>query len=433
MMPAIRVEGLWKRYRYGSVGYGTLRHDLQSWWARLRGREDPNAPVHGGSRSVRAGTAEQDYFWALSDVSFEVEAGDVIGIIGRNGAGKSTLLKVLSRVTSPTRGQALLRGRLSSLLEVGTGFHPDLTGRDNIFLNGAILGMSREEVRLSLDEIVAFAGIEPFVDTPVKRYSSGMYLRLAFAVAAHLRSEILLVDEVLAVGDAEFQRRCLGKMSDIAKEQRTVLFVSHNMNAVEELCGRILWLENGAVRGQGPNVREVIDSYLGATQLSSERNAHRSLRPNVWVDLLGFRLVDSQGRNVSGPVRADETLAVEIEIEIKKADPTLNFGFVLCDAAGQTLFWSLSTDAKHDDWPKLEKGVYVLRTELPTQLLNEGSYEIHLVARLLWKEWLAEPHGDAPSVTFEVRGGLSESPHWVEARPGLLAPRLAWQANRRQD
>jgi lipopolysaccharide transport system ATP-binding protein len=246
-MLALKVENLSKQYRLGEIGTGTLSHDLNRLWARLRGKEDPFAQI--GVANDRTQKANSDYVWALRDINFEVEQGDAVGIIGRNGAGKSTLLKILSRTTLPTTGSVKMKGRIASLLEVGTGFHPEMTGRENIYQNGAILGMTRHEIKRKFDEIVDFSGCEAYIDTPVKRYSSGMYVRLAFAVAAHLESEILIVDEVLAVGDAEFQKKCLGKMNDVAKgEGRTVLFVSHNMAAVKELCSKCLLLKNGIIK-----------------------------------------------------------------------------------------------------------------------------------------------------------------------------------------
>ena len=255
MTTAISIQNVSKAYRLGVIGHGTLREDLQSWWAKVRGKEDPNRII--GSKEA----IEGDTLWALRDVSFDVEQGSVWGIIGANGAGKSTLLKILSRVTAPTGGQIKVRGRVASLLEVGTGFHPELTGRENIFLNGAILGMTKAEVKEKFDEIVAFSEIEKFIDTPVKRYSSGMYVRLAFAVAAHLDPEILVVDEVLAVGDAAFQKKCLGKMGAVAKEGRTVLFVSHNMGAVRNLCQQGVVLRSGRVACLG-RANDAVDFYL---------------------------------------------------------------------------------------------------------------------------------------------------------------------------
>ena len=271
----ISVEHLSKSYRLGQIGTGTLSRDINVWWAKVRGKPNPMLKVgetdHGnpfpsGTRTGRNG----ETIWALKDVSFTVEQGEALGIIGRNGAGKSTLLKILSRVTAPTRGHARVKGRIASLLEVGTGFHPDLTGRENIYLNGAIMGMTRQEVRRKLEEIVAFAEVEQFLDTPVKRYSSGMYVRLGFAVAAHLDPEILVVDEVLAVGDAEFQKKCLGKMGEVAGEGRTVLFVSHNMAAVENLCRKSLLLEKGEI-SISSDTSTVIDIYLrSSTSATSE-------------------------------------------------------------------------------------------------------------------------------------------------------------------
>jgi lipopolysaccharide transport system ATP-binding protein len=259
MATVIKVENVSKQYRLGNVGSGTLRDDITRWWYRMRGKEDPLMQL--GSTNDRTQKADSDYVWALKDINFEVQQGDVLGIIGRNGAGKSTLLKILSKTTAPTTGSVKVKGRIASLLEVGTGFHPELTGRENIYLNGAILGMRKHEITRKLDEIVDFAGVERYIDTPVKRYSSGMYVRLAFGVAAHLESEILIIDEVLAVGDAEFQKKCLGKMSEVSKgEGRTVLFVSHNMAAVQKLCTSAILMRRGITQSIGA-IKEVIDHY----------------------------------------------------------------------------------------------------------------------------------------------------------------------------
>ncbi len=268
MSTVIKIENLWKEYRLGVIGHGTLTHDLQSWWARFRGNEDPNAkiaPMLAGQKKQ----VEGNHFWALRDVNLEVRQGDILGVIGKNGAGKSTLLKILSRVTAPTKGSIKVRGRIASLLEVGTGFHPELTGRENIFMNGAILGMSKQEIKLKLDEIIDFAEVESFIDTPVKRYSSGMYVRLAFAVAAHLEPEILVVDEVLAVGDMAFQRKCLGKMKEVSNEGRTILFVSHNMLAIESLCNRCVVLGGGQEVFDGVP-RQAIATYSESSLVDSQ-------------------------------------------------------------------------------------------------------------------------------------------------------------------
>jgi lipopolysaccharide transport system ATP-binding protein len=256
----LKAEGVSKQYRLGLIGTGTLSHDLNRWWHRIRGKEDPYLKI--GESNDRSTKGESQYVWALKDISFEVKRGEVLGIIGKNGAGKSTLLKILSRVTLPTTGEIKTKGRIASLLEVGTGFHPEMTGRENIFLNGAILGMTKKEIASKIDEIIEFSGCERYIDTPVKRYSSGMRVRLAFAVAAHLEPDILVVDEVLAVGDAEFQKKAIGKMQDISQgEGRTVLFVSHNMESIQQLCSRCIVLNDGEVSFSG-EVMKAISKYL---------------------------------------------------------------------------------------------------------------------------------------------------------------------------
>src|SRR5476651_543253 len=240
----ISVENVSKAYRLGQIGGGTLKADVARWWAILRGQPDPLLKIGEEHHARHVG----EQFWALDDVSFEVKEGEVLGIVGRNGAGKSTLLKILSQVTTPTSGQIKIKGRIASLLEVGTGFNPEMTGRENVFLNGAILGMTKAEIRKNFDEIVAFSGVEEFIDTPVKRYCSGMYVRLAFAVAAHLEPEILIVDEVLAVGDLSFQRKCMNRMREVSEHGRTILFVSHQIAAVTRLCEKALWLDGGKIK-----------------------------------------------------------------------------------------------------------------------------------------------------------------------------------------
>jgi lipopolysaccharide transport system ATP-binding protein len=265
MSKAIKVEGLSKAYQLGEIGTGTISRDFERFIAKIRGREDPFLKI--GELNDRTVKGRSDIIWSLKDLDFEIQQGDAVGIIGRNGAGKSTLLKILSRVTSPTSGSIKVKGRIASLLEVGTGFHPDLTGRENIYLNGAILGMRKTEIKRKFDEIVDFSGVERYIDTPVKRYSSGMYVRLAFAVAAHLESEIMIVDEVLAVGDAEFQKKCLGKMSDVSgKQGRTVLFVSHNMGAIQKLCNNAIFLDRGKISRMG-KTDDIIVSYLQESQV----------------------------------------------------------------------------------------------------------------------------------------------------------------------
>ncbi|MFZ9589426.1 MAG: ABC transporter ATP-binding protein, partial [Chitinophagaceae bacterium] len=269
-MNVIKVENISKLYRLGQVGTGSIFHDVNRWWHGVRGKEDPYMRV--GEENDRTKKGEGDYVWALKDINFEVAQGEVLGIIGRNGAGKSTLLKILSRTTAPTTGSIKVKGRIASLLEVGTGFHPELSGRDNIFMNGTILGMTRAEIKSKFDEIVEFAGVARYLDTPVKRYSSGMYVLLAFAVAAHLESEILIVDEVLAVGDAEFQKKCLGKMKDVSEKQgRTVLFVSHNMQAIANLSTMLITMHNGSIKNFA-NPLEGIEDFNSIINLNRDSN-----------------------------------------------------------------------------------------------------------------------------------------------------------------
>ena len=332
MSTAIRIENLWKEYRLGIIGRGTLTQDLQSWWARLRGREDPNSLIPLLRRQQKQ--IEGDRFWALRGVDLEVKQGEVLGIIGRNGAGKSTLLKILSRVTAPTRGNIKVKGRIASLLEVGTGFHPELTGRENIFMNGAILGMSKHEIMVKFDEIVDFSGVEEFIDTPVKRYSSGMYVRLAFAVAAHLEPEIMIVDEVLAVGDIQFQHKCLGKMDEVGREGRTILFVSHNMAAIEKLCKSALWIENGLIEAQGDK-SEIIDCYVKSAALENDKQ--QKVTGTGGVVLTSIGLFDEKEKDI-GLVQVGQPVTLRAEIQAHNAADSLIFGFNIKDKTGQVVY-----------------------------------------------------------------------------------------------
>lgn len=308
MSIAIKVDNLSKAYQLGEIGTGTISRDLERWLARKRGKEDPFLKI--GEENDRTSKGTSDIVWSLRDINFEIKQGDAVGIIGRNGAGKSTLLKLLSRVTSPTTGSIKAKGRIASLLEVGTGFHPDLSGKENIFLNGAILGMRKKEIKRKFDEIVNFAGVERYIDTPVKRYSSGMYVRLAFAVAAHLDSEILIVDEVLAVGDAEFQKKCLGKMGEVSKGQgRTVLFVSHNMASVKQLCNKGIILKNGLLNYSGSALAAIKEySYAYSNEntpiLKLSKRSHSFLQ----IETLTINNHSSSPFNLEGT-----TLSIDIE------------------------------------------------------------------------------------------------------------------------
>nr|WP_245660263.1 ABC transporter ATP-binding protein [Roseivirga spongicola] len=320
---AIKVENLSKQYRLGTVGTGTISHDLNRWWAQVRGKEDPFLKI--GETNDRSKAGNSDYVWSLKDINFEVKQGEVLGIIGKNGAGKSTLLKILSKVTGPTTGRISAKGRIGALLEVGTGFHPELTGRENIFLNGAILGMTKVEIRAKLDEIIDFSGCARYVDTPVKRYSSGMKVRLAFAVAAFLEPEILIVDEVLAVGDAEFQKKAIGKMQDVSKgDGRTVLFVSHNMAAVENLCSSALVLDKGMIRFN-LEVKEAIDNYLKISVEQNELLDFKSRIPNGMGNVQ-ISHVDVYPDNESRFIKIRDTLVFDIDLSNKSAQGKLDIG-----------------------------------------------------------------------------------------------------------
>ncbi len=367
--PAISVHGLSKLYRLGELGTGSFAHDLNRWWHRVRGREDPYSLI--GKVNDRSSRGNSDYVWALQDLDFEVPQGRVFGIIGNNGAGKSTLLKILSRVTAPTRGEVRVRGRLASLLEVGTGFHPELTGRENLFLNGAILGMRRREIASKLDEIVEFSGVGAYLDTPVKRYSSGMYVRLAFAVAAHLEPEILVVDEVLAVGDVEFQKRCLGKMQNVAGSGRTVLFVSHNLAALRTLCQDGMVLRHGRMMGSG-EINAMVDLYLQTSRQSLPEVRWDNPASAPGDDLLRLRAVRVvNAQEPSAVVRIDQALHLEVEYDLLAAHPHISSSIHVL-TQGSCAFVAGST-------PKpLEPGRYLHRYVIPAHLLNACHYSINI-------------------------------------------------------
>src|SRR5690349_20584749 len=426
MTPVISVEHLSKAYRLGQIGTGTLTYDMKLWWAKLRGK--PNPLLRIGEKDH--GNREGETIWALKDVSFAVEQGEVLGIIGRNGAGKSTLLKILSRVTAPTSGKIKVRGRVASLLEVGTGFHPDLTGRENIYLNGAILGMSRKEIDRKFDEIVSFADVEKFVDTPVKRYSSGMYVRLAFAVAAHLESEILIVDEVLAVGDAEFQKKCLGKMQDISKnEGRTVLFVSHNMQAITNLCSRAILLHKGTVV-QDSITQDAVRHYLmlhaskdGAIYWDDD-----SALGDSSVKLKAIKILD-QDNNIRNLFFSKSKIRIQFDFDILEMDKDLLIGFDITNEDGMIIFRSEQNDNEQRYWPVLKERHNSIYCEIPGGILNAGTYYISPKISVFYKKWII--NGD-PLLSFEVELDHGVSRFWsrtskANPRPGTLAVILPWK------
>ena len=362
---AIKVENLSKAYQLGEIGTGTISRDLERYWAKIRGMEDPFLRI--GETNDRSKKGETDIVWSLKDINFEINQGDAVGIIGRNGAGKSTLLKILSRVTSPTTGNIKVKGRIASLLEVGTGFHPELTGRENIFLNGAILGMRKAEIKKHFDAIVDFAGVERYIDTPVKRYSSGMYVRLAFAVAAHLESEILVVDEVLAVGDAEFQKKCLGKMGDLSKgEGRTVLFVSHNMDAIKSLCKNAVLIKNGRVveYGYTPNV---VDRYLQDNESNPKIIGSRE------IQLLNLAVLD-EFNNPINELELNEQANFVLTLDCKL--PVKEVSFALCfNNINNLRVCSIWTNFHYSKY-NLEIGKYEFTFKIDSLKLIPGKYEI---------------------------------------------------------
>jgi lipopolysaccharide transport system ATP-binding protein len=426
-MIAIRVENISKRYKIGlapgKFQYGMLRDQIV---------DAAKAPFRLAASILRPSNPEYrisnspNFIWALKDVSFDLEEGRVLGIVGRNGAGKSTLLKVLSRVTEPTRGTVTVRGRVGSLLEVGTGFHPELTGRENILMNGAILGMKRAEIISKFDEIVAFSEVEQFIDTPVKRYSSGMYLRLAFAVAAHLEPEILVVDEVLAVGDAEFQRKCLGKMNDVAQQGRTVLFVSHNMSAILRLTQDAIVMQKGQLVLRAPT-SEAVDFYLASGQAQAgERAWDADEVPASGAPFvpLALRVKDPRG-SVVDSFRSTEPLTIEMEYRLTAPVTGLRVGVYLSTVRGEYVFTSFDVDDAdlYEKHATRQPGHYVSRCQLPGDLLNEGRYILGVNASSFGvKRYFM----DENALAFNIDPMGAPGMQWAEPRQGPLRPRLGW-------
>ncbi len=409
----IKAENVSKQYRLGQVGTGTLSHDLKRWWALTRGKEDPYLKV--GEANDRTKKATSDYSWALKDINFEISRGDTLGIIGKNGAGKSTLLKLLSRVTSPTTGQIKIKGRIASLLEVGTGFHPELTGRENIYLNGAILGMTKREITSKFDEIVNFAGVERYIDTPVKRYSSGMYVRLAFGVAAHLEPEILIVDEVLAVGDAEFQKKCLGKMGDVASHGRTIIFVSHNMQAVQSLCKTALYLKAGEVVDVG-RTDKVINNYLRRevkNQLSVAWPDSNDAPGNENIKLISAEIIPQNLKGENDPITVATEMNLRFQFELLKP-MALNLSLHLNTPGGLCIF-NVSTASL-----TMEKGVHSSELKIPGRLLNDDIYTIRL---MFVKDSSSIAYYIDDLLTFEV-ADEPRAGNWYGKWEGAVRPNL---------
>ncbi len=401
----IEVNNLGKQYRLGAVGTGSMSDDLKRFLYKIRGKEDPFLKV--GEENDRSKKGNSDYVWALQNINFKVNQGDVLGIVGKNGAGKSTLLKILSRTTLPTVGEYKIRGRIASLLEVGTGFHPDLSGRENIFLNGAILGMTKAEIKKQFDAIIDFSGVERYIDTPVKRYSSGMYVRLAFAVAAHLDPEILIVDEVLAVGDAEFQKKCLGKMKDVSGQGRTVLFVSHNMLAVKSLCTTGIWLNNGTVQSIG-KIDSVIDTYLSMTNQLVKSNAL------INKENKGFTLhsIVISNNGVDGNFNIENDLVIEIEVSSNTNFMAININLFFNTIEGNMIFATCSPTEE------FKTGKTTYQCTIPANTLNDNVYNLDVMVVSDGEEAL---HDLKEIIAIE---GIEEKREgtWLGKYPGLIRP-----------
>ena len=418
--PIIQVSNLSKAYQIGQIGTGTISRDIERFWlTKVMGKEDPFLKiVETNDRSIK-GTS--DIVWSLKDINFDIYQGEAVGIIGRNGAGKSTLLKLLSRVTGPTEGEIKVKGRIASLLEVGTGFHPELTGKENIYLNGAILGMRKKEITRKLDEIIDFSGVERYIDTPVKRYSSGMYVRLAFAVAAHLESEILIVDEVLAVGDAEFQKKCLGKMGDISKGQgRTVLFVGHNMAAVKSLCSRGIVLENGLI-AKNDTVENAVGYYLIGNSITNNLKVYSNEfdKPEFTLHNVGIKSVNQQNAAI-----LDEFDVIELhaDITLKDVDKRLHVTFVLKNEYGEALF----SFSHINNGLELKKGLNNLKCKFPKGFLNIGSYYLSFFVIQNAKSVLFL---EKDILSFAIQEGERPIGSWMGKESGFIKPIFDWSIN----
>jgi lipopolysaccharide transport system ATP-binding protein len=420
MQPVIKVENISKQYRLGNVGSASMKDDILRLFAKVRGNQDPF--FHEAETNDRTIKGDSNYVWSLKDINFEVQQGEVLGIIGKNGAGKSTLLKILSRVTAPTTGNIKVRGRIASLLEVGTGFHPELTGRENIFLNGAILGMRKHEIKSKFEEILDFAGVERFIDTPVKRYSSGMYVRLAFAVAAHLEPEILIIDEVLAVGDAEFQKKCLGKMKDVSNAGRTVLFVSHNLAAVRSLCNKGLLLNNGQIDYWG-DLSTCIQRYnSGFKKVENQRVWNKSEGLINGIELIEAT-INGQGKDLNDAT--DMTDALEFKLKLNKVDfqGRLDITLHLKDSAGEKLFSFSSAILESIE----KKGNVCYKCIIPSNFFNVGKFSLDLY---LVEERKSVLYIEQDFLEFTINNKPIEFGQYMGNEPGALHPHFNWSTEK---
>ena len=428
MSTVIKVENVSKQYRLGNVGSGTMRDDLTRWWYRMQGKEDPLLKI--GSTNDRSQKADSDYVWALKDINFDVQQGDVLGIIGRNGAGKSTLLKILSKTTAPTTGSVKVKGRIASLLEVGTGFHPELTGRENIYLNGAILGMRKHEITRKLDEIIDFAGVERYIDTPVKRYSSGMYVRLAFGVAAHLESEILIIEEVLAVGDAEFQKKCLGKIGEVSKgEGRTVLFVSHNLAAVMALCNSCIFMEQGTISEFGV-MNEVVNRYIESGNNNLAEVARENIKYTNYCEVAYFNSIRLMSENkATDSVKIGKEIFVEAEFIVTKNNVRVHPSFHLLDNFGNCILASFNGGSATISLDRLyavplKAGRYLTRMKIPANFLNANTYKI---SAFLVPEDPKNMGIVNEALTFKVHDSGEMRKEYSGEWIGQIRPKMHWE------
>ena len=421
MSTVIKVENLSKQYRLGLVGVSTFKEDTQRWWAKLKGKEDPFFKL--GVENDRTLRDDSKFVWSLKDIDFEVNQGDVLGIIGRNGAGKSTLLKILSKVTAPTLGSVKAKGRIASLLEVGTGFHPELTGRENIFLNGAILGMRKHEITRKLDEIIVFAGVEKYIDTPVKRYSSGMYVRLAFAVAAHLESEIMIIDEVLAVGDTEFQKKCLGKMDEISKrEGRTILFVSHNIATIRTLCNKGALLNNGILQGFG-DIKNVIDIYsFEKENLKLNSVFEKNIFSNKDIELIKVEIKNCENE-ISSIFEVSDEIKIFTSYLCNQFVPG-TYGYL--DIINKEEIIYIQTDTKDftpNVFENITNGVNDFVITIPKNILPHGEYKLRMSLASPYKDnWTFDNPGEV--VGFKIIDTKSDR---GERREGMTSQFLKWE------
>lgn len=432
MSVAIKIENISKQYRLGLVSTRTLSHDLNRWWqTNILGKEDPYLKIDEGTRdrhSNRESVVFNEYIWALKGINLEIGQGEVLGIIGKNGAGKSTLLKILSKVTAPTTGTIKAKGRIASLLEVGTGFHQEMTGRENIFMNGAVLGMKKSEIKSKFDEIIEFSGIERYIDTPVKRYSSGMLVRLGFAVAAHLEPEILIVDEVLAIGDAEFQKKAIGKMQNISKEEgRTVLFVSHNMASIKELCTKGILLEEGSIT-DFDDTNKIVTKYL--TKLKNLIVSNEWLgekRPgNEYTKLIKAILINSKTEPINYAY-INQKIGLCVEYEVLKDVPFFTHGINVYDGLGNHLFTS-HDNIKYEGNKIKKKGIYKIAAWIPENLLQNGLIELSFACiRYNPFEVLFHVEKLIQFTMLDTSDSISRNNIYNGYLPGIMRPDINWE------